>query len=748
MNKYDFIDWNLTQQKFDYKSQKLQKTDPVIVLCSACSSPIEVRYDSVRNRRGKPYNPICRSCKQKKTWRETDLKDKISTKISIKMQEVWNNDGYLENQRKKHSEISKEKWKDPTYAKQVSFSVKKAHRDSPGYTESATSAMHTEKASKRREAVLKVKRKCSKYKRKLSEAAKKNWENPKYRERMLAIFTSEELVVAQIASHNTPEYLEHASQAAKILWSTDEYVIKTLSAIKDLWDNGDYRTKMHDILTSEEFRSKQIESHSTDEYLTKASQTIKLLWQNDEYRTKALAAIRAFWNDPEYRRRQIESHGTEKYKERCSTIVKALWEDPEYRKSHVDASKEQWSNPEYREAMIAASRALWENPEYRKIITESSKEQWNDPQYRETISASTKALWENPEYRRIITESSKEQWNDPQYSETISASTKALWEDPEYRRKQIELHDTEEYKEKMAAIRAAQPRISSIQRQLYQYLADLGVDFVEECVDTKIGHYVFDCLVPKQGGMYKNLLVECQGDYWHSLPRAKSNDRSKFTYIDRYFPEYEIMYVWEHEFYAKDRVLQRLQLKLGVGVESIDFDFKDVSIRRVVSSDIKSFLDAYHYIGKGRGGECFGAFLDGELTACIVFSPPIRQKMKNVPDGDVVELSRLCIHPSYHKKNFASWFVSASVKLVGKPVIAFADTTVGHAGTVYKASNFVLIHEVPPDYWYVDVGGYVMHKKTLYQRAVKMKLTESEFANRYGYFKKWGGKKLAFLRTI
>ena len=761
MNKLDFINLELTQQKFSYKSQKFKKTDPVIVLCSVCSTAIEVRYDSIRNRRGKAYNPICRSCKQKKTWRETDLKDKISTKISAKMQEIWNNDKYLENQRKKHSIIGKEKWKNPEYAAKVSRGVKKAHRNIKDYTEIATAAMHTEQANKHRKATLVAKRKCPEYRAKLSEASKKNWEDPGYRERMLAIFTSEEFVAAQIASHTTPEYLALASQIARDLHSTEEYRIKMMAGIKALWDNDAYRTKMHHILTSKEFKEKQIASHSSDGYRVRASAIAKQLWQDPDYRAKVLAAVCTFWDDPEYRHKQITSHNTKEYKQKCSDMVKALWEDPEYHKRHVEASKEQWNDPEYREAISAFMVALWEDPIYRKTITESSKEQWNNPEYRETITESSKERWNNPEYRKRQLEASKALWNDPEYRETMSATIKALWEDPiyrktitesskeqwnnpEYRKRQIEIRSTEEYREKMAVIRAAQPRISSIQLWLYRYLDDLDVEYYCEGNNTKIGYYVFDCLIPRQGDVCKNLLIECQGDYWHSLPHARSNDRAKFTYIDRYFPEHEIMYIWEHEFYAKDRVLDRLKLKLGIGIETVDFNFSDLSVCDISSKDVGVFLDAYHYIGKGRGGRCVGAFLDSELIACAVVGPPVRQKMR-CNFSDIVELSRLCIHPSYHKKNFASWFVSRVVRDCDKPVIAFADTTVGHTGIVYKAANFVLDHEVPPDYWYVDRDGFVMHKKTLYQRARRMKMVERQFAQANNYTKQWGGKKLCYL---
>jgi hypothetical protein len=337
--------------------------------------------------------------------------------------------------------------------------------------------------------------------------------------------------------------------------------------------------------------------------------------------------------------------------------------------------------------------------------------------------------------------------NSVEHKIKLAAAIKSQWKNKEYRDKIKSVHDSEQYKTKMAAYRSTQSgRSSSIQNMLYSYLDELGVEYHQEGEKTRIGYYVFDCLIINGT---KKILIECQGDYWHSLPKSERNDRSKFTYISRYFPEYEIMYVWEHEFYCKDRVLDRLKLKLGFDIETKDFNFKDLTVREINSTETKTFLDLYHYLGKDRGGKSFGVFDGNLLIAAIVFSPPLRQNTAGqfkMIDGEVRELSRLCIHPSYHKKNFASWFIKKALKQIDyKLIIAYADTTVGHDGGIYKASNFKLHHTVPADYWYVDKDGYVMHKRTLYGRAVKQKMTESEFAETKGYIKKYGGEKLCFV---
>jgi len=583
---------------------------------------------------------------------------------------------------------------------------------------------------------------------KLSESSKQNWEDAEYRDQMTSKIR--EFV-------KTEQYSEKQSEQSKRKWQEEEYRQKQ-SAGAERKNTPEFRQKISGI----------VKEYWTDERRGDVAETVKELWTDDEYRYKTVMASKSAMADPAVS--QAIADRVRRYfsdqvnRQHLSEVMLALWSDPEYREQMGELlssnSRKLWENQDYRQRVVSAvtatTRRIWGNPELsmclRKACGERSSELWADLEYRRiTIDALTermKEVWADPEYRdqmaKMCGELSRRRWADPEYRDRMikisSESSRRRWADPEYR-------------EKMAEVRAKQlGRVSSIQRQLYKYLTDLNVDFVEEGPDTRIGYYVFDCLIPKRDGMIKSLLVECQGDYWHSSPKAQHNDRSKFTYIDRYFPDYEIMYVWEHEFYAKDRVLDRLKLKLGVDIITTDFDFNNIDFKEVSGSDVKEFLDAYHYIGKGRGGRCFGAFLNNNLIACVVFSSPLRQNTAGqfgLVDGEVRELSRFCIHPSYHKRNFASWLIARSIKSLVecKLVVAYADRTVGHTGAIYKASNFSLHHIVPADYWYVDGDGFVMHKRTLYGRARQMKMTESEYAINYGYFKKFGGEKLCFINN-
>lgn len=432
---------------------------------------------------------------------------------------------------------------------------------------------------------------------------------------------------------------------------------------------------------------------------------------------------------------------TEQFKERLRENSKGFWNGvkPGEWKSRYMVRLLQ--DEQYIELMRQCGRKVWLNDQFKNYmqspaIVDKRRKSFlrmvQATEYLQSLGARSVKYWQDPTYRAIITQKTRQRMNSPAGRKLASINGQKPWLDPIYR-------------ERMAVVRANQPRVSCLQTMLYGFLRDLGVDYYEEGDRTAIGYYAFDCVIPRQRSMQRNLLIECQGDYWHTLAATVPRDKAKFTYIERYFPEHEIMYLWEHEFYTDGRILDRLKLKLGLEISTVDFEFADIQlVNDVPTKDVRAFLDAYHYIGRGRGGQTLGAYYEGQLVALGVFSSPLRQNMEL--HGSFRELSRFCIHPSYHKKNFASWLLARFITLVDAPrIVAYADTTVGHTGAMYKAANFVLAHEVPSDYWYVDIAGYVMHKRTLYGRASKMKLTEAQFAEEFGYIKKYGGKKLCYV---
>jgi len=438
--------------------------------------------------------------------------------------------------------------------------------------------------------------------------------------------------------------------------------------------------------------------------------------------------------------------------------MKCSLDNQETKNKKSQISRQMWQDQSIRNKIIKSidynkikekSKERWQNEGYKNKIIKSIEE--NKP----NLSKLMKTKWANQEYRSEM----MELYSTNEWKEERSKIATDAWKNQDYRDRVIEngkkTRSTKEYKEKAAKIRVNQPKVSSIQTILYSILDDLKIVYYREYPDkpadfeVTIGPYNFDCVIPLND---RKLLIECQGDYWHGLDKGISNDKAKATYIERYHPDCEIKYLWEHEFACKDKIIELVKYWVGITkLELVEFNFGQLQIKECPASDYKLLLSKYHYLANaGRGGMShgsFGAYLGDELIAVCVFSPLIRQ---NIPHdyNSTRELSRLCIHPRYQKKNFASWFVSRCIKMLDskyKTIISYCDTTFNHDGATYKACNFKLDSKSAPDYWYVSEDKWVMHKKTLYNHASKMGMTELEYATKNKYKKIYGKEKLKFI---
>lgn len=71
-----------------------------------------------------------------------------------------------------------------------------------------------------------------------------------------------------------------------------------------------------------------------------------------------------------------------------------------------------------------------------------------------------------------------------------------------------------------------QPTVSSIERIMADRFAAAGLSFKQQ---FQIAYYVVDFAFPDA-----RLVVEVDGDYWHSLPKVQRVDKSKNTYLSRH----------------------------------------------------------------------------------------------------------------------------------------------------------------------------------------------------------------------
>ncbi len=500
-------------------------------------------------------------------------------------------------------------------------------------------------------------------------------------------------------------------------------------------------------------------SKCQDEFLIQAASLSRVIRRTGSYQC-IICALEQKRKDPVFIENQkigSKNSWTEERRHNQSEISKKLWDNPDFHKKLTDASNKAWADSDKRKVSSELVTQLWRDPSYRK----NRDKIYTDVEWRRKNSENIKEVWKKPEYREKFIKL----WASDEFKNKLSECAKELWKDPKYRngqiQKQKERWNNDEYREKMAHARATQyvKRDSILERVTQQLLVYLGINYIRHHV---IGPYEFDVFVPNH-----NLLIECQGEYWHSLDKAKRVDSSKITYINEYFHNFRLLYLYERDFLNPGIIKQKLMKSIfndDSQTTQVDFSFFDLKIRKLDSkikqkgsyySESEEFLQSFHYAGFGRSAKLiYGCYLDDKLISICKFSNAVRKEVATsmgLKFSDVLELDRFCINPVYQKKNFATWFMSRCSKLAFdefssiKCLVSFADTTYGHFGTIYKAGNWIELHRTNPDYYYISKDGFVVHKKTLYGHARSMKKTEKEYVDEFGYGKILGKEKIKFV---
>jgi len=132
-------------------------------------------------------------------------------------------------------------------------------------------------------------------------------------------------------------------------------------------------------------------------------------------------------------------------------------------------------------------------------------------------------------------------------------------------------------------------------------------------------------------------------------------------------------------------------------------------------NDIRHIFEEFHYKKGHMGGGisvCFAMFINDELMGGSVLGKP-RHEKKYLNCIDIRRMACLDKSP----RNSESWFLGKIIKWITcnttyDNVLSYSDMTVGHQGTIYKASNFKEIGETTPTK-YVEWNGKTYHPRSI-----------------------------------
>ena len=114
----------------------------------------------------------------------------------------------------------------------------------------------------------------------------------------------------------------------------------------------------------------------------------------------------------------------------------------------------------------------------------------------------------------------------------------------------------------------------------------------------------------------------------------------------------------------------------------------------IIDDEIKNFIQRWHYSKSSRSQQQKHVFklvskTDDSLVGVAIYGNPMG---KSYNGSNTIELRRLCLIDET-PKNSESFFIAKTLRWLAKntryeQVVSFADPNHGHAGIIYKASNF------------------------------------------------------------
>lgn len=227
-------------------------------------------------------------------------------------------------------------------------------------------------------------------------------------------------------------------------------------------------------------------------------------------------------------------------RQEMSDRFRQLWQDPEYRQRVKESRQKAWADPDRKAAASERGKLRRHTDEEKRKISESQKGKVIPPEARAKMSAAKKGKPVSEKTKAALLLAARK----PRSEETkkrMSDAVKKRFQDPDRKaahslgRRKFWATLTAEERTKIAlpgrlacleATRLREP--TSIERAVVSVLTEMDIAFEQQVL---FKYYVADIYLPEQ-----NVIVECDGDYWHSTPVMIAHDKKR----DKWFMNHGI----------------------------------------------------------------------------------------------------------------------------------------------------------------------------------------------------------------
>jgi len=215
------------------------------------------------------------------------------------------------------------------------------------------------------------------------------------------------------------------------------------------------------------------------------------------------------------------------WRDKISKTLKELAKNPEYRKRMSKIAKKGWKEGKLKPYLYILGKRLPE--EHKKRISEALKGRRHLAETRKKLSEATKKQWKegrirpsflgkhhSEETKRKIGKRLKLAMAIPEIRKKVSEGTKKAMKNPKVREKI-----------RLARLKQKLPVIdTSIETKVKEWLDKKGINYIHP---FNLGDkFQCDFYIPAL-----NLIVECDGSYWHSRPDMIKRDKAKDAYAKK-----------------------------------------------------------------------------------------------------------------------------------------------------------------------------------------------------------------------
>jgi very-short-patch-repair endonuclease len=260
------------------------------------------------------------------------------------------------------------------------------------------------------------------------------------------------------------------------------------------------------------------------EKLKKANETRLAKPVSDETRAKISEANKRRFQDPS-ERAKVTHEWTDEERAAASVERSKRWENPEYREKIIsantgkkrsqstkskiaDKAKERWANPEFKNKMIPINKAAVQKRDMSGPNNGMHGRNHTKETKRKQSAIAKKRIQENPDIIKNMCAAFKEKW----------------WNDKEFHAKMMHHLNN-----------ITSP--TSIEIKVGEILKEIGINYISQKV---MGPYIVDFYLPDA-----KIVIECDGDYWHNLPKLKARDERKDRWLNSHGQK--VIRIWEHE---------------------------------------------------------------------------------------------------------------------------------------------------------------------------------------------------------